>query len=845
MSSAFKMPKLPGYSMPPVKQQKYARKQNFHVGSGGICIETAPKPSSPRKNIIPRKPNTVRTIPANRPMTQRVTRKQLSASRGTFPGSNQPDWVKYDRKVLRFFMYFKEGVSESNLEKFRVRKCIMYFYLSDQTVHIAEPKVENSGIPHGIFLNRQRLMKDDETPFGLEDFLIGQELTINSRTFRITDVDGSTRNFYKEFLGIELGAAEATPVDDFTNYQTLKTSPRAVPQKSKVDSLALFLENDRKVLRFYSLWDDSGSLYGEKRKFVIHYFLSDNSLEIREMHVANSGRDAFPMLLARQKNVPKVGGGYLRPTDFKVGEVVSIYSRPMFIYNVDGSTRNWFVQNHGINQGSRITVEEQTEEVKRMEIPPYNGFGSEQDSLNSFYNLVPKKPRINFLKQNKYGNKALRFRAKLLSGKPEDENRRFVVCFNLANDTLSVFEPVKRNSGIVGGKFIERGQYDNESLEKDIYGNRKKIKCTDLFVGATVHVLSRKFKLLSADAFTMEYFEMHPEEFPLSNVDVVQIKLLKHLVESRIPLRKVFREVDEDNSGFISLVEFKDLLHKLEFTTVLNDQELLTLMRRFGDGDEYIFYEELCDAVARAHWSTAALQQDKLDKFELNLLQKLRDNKVHLRKVFRRFDKDKNGVITSDEFHDMLEMFNIIANDEEMIKLIRRFDSDGSGMIDYREFCDKVYDTDFASQLDGRVFNKLKHGKQGNKDMTAEEVAEYNKKLEQQKKDSAELLRTNHLLEQLYVKCHTRRFAMKNKMRRFDPEKTDTLDVDHFFDVVNFFFPLEAADQDLLIKHFFKGEAKVNYIKFIENMMKYMETNAREGGGISQTLSAKGAAREI
>ena len=112
MSTTFKMPKLPGYSMPPLKQKKYARKQNFHVGAGGVCIETAPKSIKPRKNIIPHKPNTIRTIPANRPMTLRVSRKQLNQSRGQFPGSNQPDWVKYDRKVLRYFMYFKEGVSE-------------------------------------------------------------------------------------------------------------------------------------------------------------------------------------------------------------------------------------------------------------------------------------------------------------------------------------------------------------------------------------------------------------------------------------------------------------------------------------------------------------------------------------------------------------------------------------------------------------------------------------------------------------------------------------------------------------------------------------------------------------
>lgn len=220
---------------------------------------------------------------------------------------------------------------------------------------------------------------------------------------------------------------------------------------------------------------------------------------------------------------------------------------------------------------------------------------------------------------------------------------------------------------------------------------------------------------------------MNPEQFPLSNVDKIQIKLLKGLTESRLPLRDTFRAIDEDESGYINMEEFKQFLAKYDLCE-LEDQEVLAVMRRFGDGDEYIFYEELCDSVARAHWSRTALQQDKLDEFEYKLLQKLRDNKVQLRKVFRRFDKDKNGVVTADEFHEMLETFNIIANDDEMVRLMNRFDSDGSGRIDYREFCDKVYDTDFSSQLDGD-FDLKRRGKQGKKSLTIDEKNAYTAKL--------------------------------------------------------------------------------------------------------------------
>ena len=58
------------------------------------------------------------------------------------------------------------------------------------------------------------------------------------------------------------------------------------------------------VLRFFALWEHSDSVHKETRPVTIHYYLGDNSVEIRETHEQNSGRDPYPVLLRRQK-VPK------------------------------------------------------------------------------------------------------------------------------------------------------------------------------------------------------------------------------------------------------------------------------------------------------------------------------------------------------------------------------------------------------------------------------------------------------------------------------------------------------------------------------------------------------------
>jgi hypothetical protein len=50
-------------------------------------------------------------------------------------------------QVLRFFGYFQEAVTESNIENHRVRRVVLLYYLADDTLQVTEPKQDNSGIP--------------------------------------------------------------------------------------------------------------------------------------------------------------------------------------------------------------------------------------------------------------------------------------------------------------------------------------------------------------------------------------------------------------------------------------------------------------------------------------------------------------------------------------------------------------------------------------------------------------------------------------------------------------------------------------------------------------------------
>jgi hypothetical protein len=89
---------------------------------------------------------------------------------------------------------------ESSLENYRIRPCILYYYLWDQTIHVTEPRVENSGIIQGIFINRQKIPRQIGVQefYSWQDFNIATNINLYQRIFRIYDADDFTKQFYTD-----------------------------------------------------------------------------------------------------------------------------------------------------------------------------------------------------------------------------------------------------------------------------------------------------------------------------------------------------------------------------------------------------------------------------------------------------------------------------------------------------------------------------------------------------------------------------------------------------------------------------------------------------------------------
>ncbi|KAG2435098.1 hypothetical protein HXX76_007184 [Chlamydomonas incerta] len=517
----------------------------------------------------------------------------LPASMMQDTATKLPQWVENDRKVLRFYGYFKESVVESNMENHRIRKVILYYYLEDDSMHVAEPRQDNSGIPQGVFIKRHRVTRDDGSFFNPGDFSVGDTVSIYGRTFYLVDADSFTREFmaargkeqgpplpypgdpvdvYRATFGMNRGRApearEDSPgsttrrVNDFKAYVEARLGKPS--HLLDGDRLRQFLENNKKVLRFWCVWDERTTMYGDRRPYVLHYYLEDDSVEVLEINENNSGRDPFPVFLKRGP-LPKVvvkTNTTLNPKfrkdqcynagDFRLGLFINVLGRDFYLHDADTFTKQWYKDNLGYTdeEMSPVDIKEPILPKPRAAVPAYNGYGTIEDSLQNCLSLVPKPPKRDLHKLMNKDKIILRFVVRMVDTDTHkhsatDLARRFILSYFMMDDSNLIFEPPVRNTGIAGGKFLERQKiYKPRSEEIYTY--------LDLYVGATIEVFNRTFELLEADEYTLTYMENYKDIFVMADTDVLIRSLKAQVGGKEDAVRSSLIAADKGGSGSLS-----------------------------------------------------------------------------------------------------------------------------------------------------------------------------------------------------------------------------------------------------------------------------------------------------
>ncbi|CAM9908023.1 unnamed protein product, partial [Hapterophycus canaliculatus] len=260
--------------------------------------------------------------------------------------------------------------------------------------------------------------------YTVDDVSVGGTIDVYGRRFHVVDANGATRRLLSERLGRFEAPAIPFPTDrysverkEFMSRQTgcdptvqhkiIKNDMKVFAEATLGNTVdnskrAGFIKYDRNVLRFQAVWDDRESLYGDIQRFEVHYFLSDDTIEIRSVHGPNSGRDPVPVMVKRGRIPKSISGGTNSEAyhwrDFDIGVELNVYERPLVLVDADGHTREFYATMAGVRLGDPVLPPPATPPVHEPPLLPpsvdsFTGGDDDDDLVSRSTSLVPSPPR--------------------------------------------------------------------------------------------------------------------------------------------------------------------------------------------------------------------------------------------------------------------------------------------------------------------------------------------------------------------------------------------------------------------------------------------------------------------
>lgn len=166
----------------------------------------------------------------------------------------------------------------------------------------------------------------------------------------------------------------------------------------------------------------------------------------------------------------------------------------------------------------------------------------------------------------------LQFAATLVSDDPNDQQREFVISYYVEDRAFSISERLIPNSGFRSGKFMQKTVVNNPSTNQPYAPS-------EIYIGANVEISGRKFCLQEASENALKIMEARSDVFTKCDLHAI-LERMRTQLRGKVPEFLVqFQKIDPKKRYRVSLLELEDILN--QFEVALNDQELLTIFRRF------------------------------------------------------------------------------------------------------------------------------------------------------------------------------------------------------------------------------------------------------------------------
>lgn len=276
--------------------------------------------------------------------------------------------------------------------------------------------------------------------------------------------------------------------------------------------------------------------------------------------------------------------------DLNIGSTLDVFGRTVLLVDCDAFTREHYRTNYGIEEMPPIAKPPTSssrwshKDIVERKLPPFNGWGSHEDSEGNCTAIEPKAPLADYTKFLKFGNSRLRFGARLESNIEANARRSFIIAYFLCDNTISVYETDGRNSGFKNGDFYKRQRFFLPNQEWFSSDRPQLYRPQHFYIGATVCLKDFYFNLTSADEFTFRHMESLPFEYPMSNIELI-VQKIRTAIE---PQYKAFvakylynSATSASNGKYICFSTMRNALVDLLGSNI-TDHEIVTFLRHFA-----------------------------------------------------------------------------------------------------------------------------------------------------------------------------------------------------------------------------------------------------------------------
>lgn len=284
----------------------------------------------------------------------------------------------------------------------------------------------------------------------------------------------------------------------------------------------------------------------------------------------------------------------------------------------------------------------------------------------------------------------------------------------------------------------------------------------------------------------------------------------------RVNVRELFEPLNQEGlNGIVEESRFIRLFNQFRFA--INKIELIQAASLFpGDRLETINYHQFLDAIT----DKPALPGPSIDEILTNLRNFLKNNKKYIRSIAAKYDREKSGDITMNQFVSVLQLCQIRLSNQEVKMIQSIFPGRIPATIDWISLCEEV-DPQEPHFLQSRILEK-----------TTQLETRMNVPLVRQLPQNIE-----KALKQIKIAISKANYDLNQMLIRLDEDKQGAIHQNKFLNILsNPPLSIDASTLRVLIAFYrLSGSIEIDYITLCRDLS---EINPFQDNGMNDSTKA-------